>query len=221
MKEHIESMLAFQDNEDYSKERPHDTVLDVAIYVRVSTSEQTTENQIMELAEICERNKWWITHVYNETVSGTKPIDERPVLKQLIDDATRKKFSMMVVWSVDRVGRSLRHLVDVMTTLDELGCDIYSFKQAIRTDTSMGSMFFSLMGVMAQMETDIRKERQAIGIRRAKSQGIKFGRRKVVDEDLELEIVELRHKGKSLRFIANYVGISLGSVQRVRSSKSM
>ena len=127
----------------------------------------------------------------------------------------------MVVWSVDRVGRSLRHLVDVMTTLDELGCDIYSFKQAIRTDTSMGSMFFSLMGVMAQMETDIRKERQAIGIRRAKSQGIKFGRRKVVDEDLELEIVELRHKGKSLRFIANYVGISLGSVQRVCSSKSM
>ena len=193
---------------------------DVAIYVRVSTSEQTTENQLIELVDICERNKWNITKVYDETVSGTKSINERPVLKQMLDDASRKKFQMVVVWSVDRVGRSLKHLVSVMTHLDELGVDIYSYKQAIQTNTSMGSMFFSLMGVMAQMETDIRKERQTIGIKRALSQGVKFGRRKVVDEDTELEIVELRHKGKTLRYIAKKTGISLGSVQKVCSTKS-
>ena len=91
-------------------------------------------------------NKWNITKVYDETVSGTKSISERPVLKQMLDDASRKKFQMVVVWSVDRVGRSLKHLVSVMTHLDELGVDIYSYKQAIQTNTSMGSMFFSLMG---------------------------------------------------------------------------
>ena len=188
---------------------------DVAIYVRVSTSEQTTENQLIELVDICERNKWNITKVYDETVSGTKSISERPVLKQLLDDASRKKFQMVVVWSVDRVGRSLKHLVSVMTHLDELGVDIYSYKQAIQTNTSMGSMFFSLMGVMAQMETDIRKERQSIGIKRALSQGVKFGRKDVVDEDIELRIVELRHKNKSIRYIAKDTGISVGRVHRV------
>ena len=102
-----------------------------------------------------------------------------------------------------------------MTHLDELGVDIYSYKQAIQTNTSMGSMFFSLMGVMAQMETDIRKERQTIGIKRALSQGVKFGRKDVVDEDIELRIVELRHKNKSIRYIAKDVGISVGRVHRV------
>ena len=76
------------------------------------------------------------------------------------------------------------------------------------------------MGVMAQMETDIRKERQTIGIKRALSQGVKFGRRKVVDTDTELEIVEMRHNGKTLRYIAKKTGISLGSVQKVCSTKS-
>ena len=216
MKKHIERMVKSYAEDDVLE----DTVLDVAVYVRVSTSGQTTENQIIELSEICDRNKWNIVKVYNETVSGTKSITERPILKEMLDDASRKRFQMVVVWSVDRVGRSLKHLVSVMTHLDELGCYIYSFKQGIQTNTSMGSMFFSLMGVMAQMETDIRKERQTIGIKRALSQGVKFGRRKVVDTDTELEIVEMRHNGKTLRYIAKKTGISLGSVQKVCSTKS-
>ena len=187
----------------------------VAVYVRVSTLHQTTENQLMELTDVCKRNDWLIADVYNETVSGTKSVDDRGELKRLMGDAASGLFSMVVVWSVDRVGRSMKHLVSVMTYLDDVGCDIYSYKQSIRTDTHIGTMFFQLMGVMASMENNIRKERQMIGIKRAKKEGVVFGRKCVVDNDMELKIVELRHKGKSIRQIAKNVGISVGKTHQV------
>ena len=112
MNKHIEQIVKSYAEDDYVLE---DAVLDVAIYVRVSTSSQTTENQLIELAEVCERNKWHITNVYNETISGTKGVDERAELNRLMQDASRKRFSKVVVWSVDRVGRSMKHLVNVLS----------------------------------------------------------------------------------------------------------
>ena len=188
----------------------------VGVYIRVSTSQkQTTLNQRMELEDVCRRNDWEIVEVYDETISGTKSIDDRKELKRLLRDASSKYFDMVVVFSVCRIARSMTHLVSVMTHLDELGCDIYSHQQGIRTDTSMGRMFFQLCGVMAEVENSIRKDRQTIGIKRAKSQGVVFGRKRVVDEDMELKIVELRHKGKSVRAIAKNVGISVGRTHKV------
>jgi DNA invertase Pin-like site-specific DNA recombinase len=188
----------------------------VGVYLRVSTSQkQTTLNQQIELEDVCRRNNWEIVKIYDETISGTKSIDDRKELKRMLKDASSKYFDMVVVFSVCRIARSLSHLTSEMTHLDEIGCDIYSHQQGIRTDTSMGRMFFQLCGVMAEVENSIRKDRQTIGIKRAKSQGIKFGRKDVVDEDMELKIVELRHKGKSIRAIAKNVGISVGRVHRV------
>ena len=188
----------------------------VAMYVRVSTAQkQTTLNQQIELEDVCRRNDWEIVEVYDETISGTKSIDDRKELKRMLKDASSKYFDMVVVFSVCRIARSMTHLVSVMTHLDELGCDIYSHQQGIRTDTSMGRMFFQLMGCLSECEMSIRKDRQMIGIKRAKSQGIKFGRKDVVDEDMELKIVELRHKGKSIRAIAKNVGISVGRTHKV------
>ena len=220
MKKHIEQMVkSYEDDElGYVLE---DSVLDVAVYVRVSTTGQTTENQLIELSEVCDRNKWHITNVYNETISGTKGVDERAELNRLLQDASRKKFSKVVVWSVDRVGRSMKHLVTVLSQLKDLGCDIYSYKQAIDTSTTMGSSFFQIVGIFAELENNMRAERQKIGIKRAMSQGVKFGRRAVVDEDKELAIVELRHKGKSIRYIAKKIGISVGRTHQVCSSTSM
>ena len=220
MKKHIERMVkSYADDElGYTLD---DAVLDVAVYVRVSTSGQTTENQLIELSEVCERNKWHITNVYNETISGTKSVDERAELNRLLQDASRKKFDKVVVWSVDRVGRSMKHLVNVLSQLKDLGCDIYSYKQAIDTSTTMGSSFFHMVGIFAELENNMRAERQKIGIKRALSQGVKFGRKDVIDEDKELAIVELRHKGKSIRYIANKVGISVGRTHQVCSSMSM
>ena len=82
----------------------------VGVYVRVSTHQQTTENQLLELYEVCERNDWIIVDEYNETVSGTKGVNDRKELDRLLKDESRKKFEKVVEWSVDRVGRSMKHL---------------------------------------------------------------------------------------------------------------
>ena len=194
----------------------------VGVYLRVSTSQkQTTLNQRMELDEVCKRNDWNIVEYYDETISGTKSIDDRKELKRMLKDASSGFFDMVVVYSVCRMSRSMSSLISVMTHLDEIGCDIYSHQQGIRTDTSMGRMFFQIMGCLSEVEMSIRKDRQMIGIKRAKSQGIKFGRKDVVDEDKELAIYQLRHKGKSIRYIANKVGISVGRTHQVCSSMSM
>ena len=195
--------------------------LDVALFVRVSTSGQTTDNQIIELKEICERNKWNITKVYNETISGTKGADERSELSLMMKDASRKKFDKLVVWSVDRVGRSMKHLVSVLSQLKDLEVDIYSYKQGIDTSTTMGASFFHMVGIFSELEHNLRAERQKIGIKRAMQQGVKFGRKDVVDEDIEYQIYQLRSKGKSIRAIAKSVGISVGRTHQVCSSMSL
>ena len=193
----------------------------VAVYVRVSTQQQTTENQLLELYEVCERNDWTIVDEYNETVSGTKGVNDRKELDRMLKDASRKKFQKVVVWSVDRVGRSMKHLVSVLSQLKDLDIDIYSYKQGIDTSTTMGSSFFHMVGIFAELENNMRRERQIVGIKRALKDGIKFGRKDVVDEDKEYQIYQLRTKGKSIRAIAKEVGISVGRTHKVCSSLSI
>ena len=193
----------------------------VAVYVRVSTQQQTTENQLLELYEVCERNDWTIVDEYNETVSGTKGVNDRKELDRMLKDASRKKFQKVVVWSVDRVGRSMKHLVSVLSQLKDLDIDIYSYKQGIDTSTTMGSSFFHMVGIFAELENNMRRERQIVGIKRALKDGVKSGRKDVVDEDKEYQIWQLSTKGKSIRAIAKEVGISVGRTHKVCSSLSM
>ena len=193
----------------------------VAIYVRVSTIQQTTENQLLELYEVCERNDWSVVEEYNETVSGTKGVNDRKELERMLKDASRKKFDKVVIWSVDRLGRSMKHLVSVLSQLKDLDVDIYSYKQGIDTSTTMGSSFFHMVGIFAELENNMRRERQVIGIKRALRDGVKFGRKDVIDEDKEYEIYQLRTKGKSIRAIAKEVGISVGRTNQVCSSMSL
>ena len=206
MQKHIEKIVKSYENDEY--------VLDVAIYVRVSTASQTTENQLIELAEVCERNKWHITNVYNETISGTKGVDERAELNCLMQDASIKRFSKVVVWSVDRVGRSMKHLVNVLSQLKDLGCDIYSYKQAIDTSTTMGSSFFHMVGIFAELENNMRAERQKIGIRRALENGAKFGRKSIMTDKLVQSVVDLRRKGLSMRGVVTELNVSTTIVQK-------
>ena len=210
MKKHIERMVKSYVEDDALE----DTVLDVALYVRVSTTGQTTENQLIELSEVCDRNKWHITNVYNETISGTKGVDERAELNRLLQDASRKKFSKVVVWSVDRVGRSMKHLVTVLSQLKDLGCDIYSYKQAIDTSTTMGSSFFHMVGIFAELENNMRAERQKIGIKRAIDNGAKFGRKSIMTDKLVQSVIDLRRKGLSMRGIATQLDVSTTVVQK-------
>ena len=193
----------------------------VAIYVRVSTIQQTTENQLLELYEVCERNDWSVVEEYNETVSGTKGVNDRKELERMLKDASRKKFDKVVIWSVDRLGRSMKHLVSVLSQLKDLDVDIYSYKQGIDTSTTMGSSFFHMVGIFAELENNMRRERQIIGIKRALKDDIKFGRKDVVDEDKEYQIWQLRTICKSIRAIAKGVGISVGRTHKVCSSLSI
>ena len=210
MKKHIERMVESYAEDDVLE----DTVLDVAVYVRVSTSGQTTENQLIELSEVCDRNKWHITNVYNETISGTKSVDERAELNRLLQDATRKKFDKIVVWSVDRLGRSMKHLVNVLSQMKDVGVDVYSYKQGIDTSTTMGSSFFHMVGIFAELENNMRKERQKIGIRRALDNGAKFGRKSIMTDKLVQSVVDLRRKGLSMRGVATELNVSTTIVQK-------
>ena len=207
MKKHIDAMVKSYEEDD-------EFVLNVALYVRVSTSSQHTENQIYELKEICKRNRWNIVEIYDETISGIKGVNERKELNRMLEDATRKKFSKIVVWSVDRLSRSMKSLVNVLSQLKDIDCDIYSYQQGIDTSTTMGSSFFHMIGIFSELEHNIRKERQSIGIRRALENGAKFGRKSIMTDKLVKSVVDLRNQGLSMRKIATELNISTFVVQK-------
>ena len=193
--------------------------MNVGIYVRVSTLQQTTDNQILELYEVCERNDWIVVEEYNETVSGTKGESDRDELKRMLTDASRRKFDKLVVWSVDRLGRNMKHLVTVLSQMKDLDVDIYSYKQGIDTSTTMGSSFFYMVGIFAELENNMRSERQKIGIRRALESGAKFGRKSKLSKSVLTQIHSLREQGQSMRQISKELDISVATVHKGCSEK--
>ena len=189
-------------------------LLQVACYLRVSTLSQHSENQLIELLDVCNRNKWQITEIYEETISGTKGVDERYELNRMMHDACRKKFDKVVVWSVDRLGRSMKHLVSVLSQLDELNVDVFSYVQGIDTSTQFGKSMFQMVGIFAELENNMRADRQRIGIKRALDNGAKFGRKSIMNEELIKKINNLREEGHSMRNIANECDVSTTIVQK-------
>ena len=194
-------------------------ILDVCLYLRVSTIQQHNENQFEELNEICYRNKWNIVRVYDEKISGITQTQDRRGLKQMMLDAKRKRFDKVVVWSVDRMSRSMSHLVSCMSELRDTGCDIYSFRQGLDTGTDMGRSFFYMIGIFAELETNLRKERLKIGIKKAIDRGAKFGRKSIMTDALVKRIRRMRKDGQSMRMIAVQLKISTGTVQKACALK--
>ena len=193
----------------------------VAIYTRVSTQQQTVENQLLELYEVCERNDWTVVEEYSEVISGTKGVDERSELERMLIDASRKKFDKVVIWSVDRVARSMKHLIQVLSQLDDLDIDIYSYKQGIDTSTTMGKSFFHMVGIFAELEHNLLSERQKIGIKRALENGAKFGRKTIIDDLMISNVVPLREKGLSIRKIADQLDLNRGVVLKICQSNQV
>ena len=109
----------------------------------------------------------------------------------------------MVVWSVDRVARSMKHLIQVLSQLDDLDIDIYSFQQGIDTSTTMGKSFFHMVGIFAELENNLRSDRQKIGIKRALDNGAKFGRKTIINHLMVGSVVQERQDGLSIRKIAD------------------
>ena len=186
----------------------------VAIYTRVSTSDQTTQNQLMDLEEVIERNNWEVVEFYDEVISGTKGVDERFELARMLKDAQRKKFEKLIIWSVDRLGRNLKNIIRVLSDLQESGVEVYSYKQAIDTSSTMGRSFMAMVGIFAEIENDLRRERQSAGIKRALANGAKFGRKTVITDKFRDEAITYRDEGKSYKAIADLLKSNVATVHK-------
>lgn len=186
------------------------------IYARVSTNNgQTTENQIRELEEVATKAGWTITKVYNEQgVSGAKGRDQRPELDSLLKAVTRREVDIVLAWAVDRLGRSLQDLIGIMQEIKAAGADLYLHKQALDTTTPSGKAMFGMLGIFAEFERDMIRERVNAGLARAKAEGKKLGRPFLPDET-KSAIHKLKEEGESVRKIASRLGVGTSTVQRV------
>ncbi len=189
----------------------------VALYARVSTTDQSTESQLLDLRRYVSERDWNIFKEYvDEGISGTK--DSRPALNELMNDAKKRRFDVVLVWRFDRFARSTKHLILALEEFKNLGIDFVSYQENIDTSSPLGSAIFTIISAVAQLERDIIAERVRAGLRRAKENGKKLGRpRASVDTE---KIHWLRSKGLSLRAIAKETGVSRTTVSDVLSSSS-
>src|SRR5246127_611436 len=149
----------------------------VALYLRVSTSEQTVENQQRELEAVAERHGWNVVAVFADAgISGTKGRDKRPGYDSLCHGVARREFDLVAAWSVDRLGRSLQELVAFLGELHAKGVDLYLHAQGLDTSTPAGRALFQMLGVFAEFERAMIRERVNAGLARAKAQGKRLGR---------------------------------------------
>jgi DNA invertase Pin-like site-specific DNA recombinase len=193
----------------------------VAIYVRVSTNEQTTENQIRELTDWAGRAGHEIAHVFDDNgISGAKGRQHRKEFDKLLKGAVRREFDMVAAWSVDRLGRSLQDLIGFLQELHGAGVDLYLHQQALDTSTPSGKAMFQMMGVFAEFERSMISERVKSGLARAKSNGKTLGRPKV-SPDIEAQIHDLREQGMGILRIGKELGVGTSTVQRVVSGYQM
>jgi DNA invertase Pin-like site-specific DNA recombinase len=187
----------------------------VAIYLRVSTSKQETSNQRRELEAVAARSGWQIVKVYQDTgVSGAKGRDQRPGLDAMMKAVNSKEFDMVATWSVDRLGRSLTDLLWILQGLQDKGVDLFLHQQGLDTSTTAGKAMFQMLGVFAEFERGIIRERVNAGLARARANGTKLGRRPVKPA-VEARIRQLRAKGDGILKIGKKLGIGTSVVQRV------
>lgn len=191
----------------------------VAIYTRVSVGDrQTTENQERVLREVAARAGWEIVEVYcDHGVSGAKGRDKRPALDRMLKDATRRKFDMVMAWSVDRLGRSLQHLVGFLAELQAAGVDLFLDQQGLDTSTPAGRAMFQMAGVFAEFERAMIVARVNAGLATARAKGRKLGRPRTADRKTDA-IREALEAGGSVRKVALALGTSVGTVHRVKAS---
>ena len=187
----------------------------VALYARVSTDGQSTENQLRELRAAIARHGWNIAAEYvDHGISGAKGRKDRPRFDALLHAVARKEFDMVAAWSVDRLGRSLQDLVSFLGDLQSKKVDLYLHQQALDTSTPSGKAMFGMLGVFAEFERTIIQERVKAGLARARAKGTTLGRPKT-NAKIEQQIRNLAAKGVGKVKIARMLGIGVSVTQRV------
>jgi DNA invertase Pin-like site-specific DNA recombinase len=186
----------------------------VAIYARVSTTNhgQDASLQTCETRQFVEARGWKLADEYvDKGVSGAK--DSRPELNRLMADAKRRKFDVVLVWKLDRFGRSLRHLVNALAEFESLGIAFVSLSDNLDLSTASGRLMFNIIGAMAEFERELIRERVRAGMKNARAKGTRIGRpRANVDP---AQIARLRAQGLSWKKIAKQMGLGVGTLYRV------
>jgi DNA invertase Pin-like site-specific DNA recombinase len=186
-----------------------------ALYLRVSTDKQTIENQITALRQIAERRGWQVVEQYHDAgISGSKGRDGRPGLDQMLKDAQRRSFDVVMAWAIDRLGRSLIDLLGTIQTLEACGVDLYLDQQSIDTTTPAGKLMFQVCGAFAEFERSMIRQRVHAGLKRAVEQGKQLGRPKI-ESELEKRIQSQLRAGKGILKVAKELGVGTGTVHRI------
>ncbi|MFH1933350.1 MAG: recombinase family protein [Pseudomonadota bacterium] len=184
----------------------------VAIYARVSTDKQTTDPQLAELREFVQRSGWNIHHEYIDH-GYTGANTNRPAFTRMMTDAHQKKFDMLLVWKLDRLGRSLRDLITTLDELGHLGIDFISYENQLDTSTPTGKLVFHVIGAVAEFERDIIRERVVAGLANARRKGKRLGRPPVSMATIE-RAKALRARGLSFRKIGKKLKINEGTIRK-------
>jgi DNA invertase Pin-like site-specific DNA recombinase len=189
----------------------------VGIYLRVSTKDQTTENQLRELRQVAERAGWDVVQVFEDAgISGAKGRDQRPALDALLKAVARREVDLVAAWSVDRLGRSMQDLVAFLEDLKGHKADLYLHQQALDTTTPSGRALFGMLAVFAEFERSMIQDRVNAGLARARAQGKRLGR-PTVGAGTEAKVRELRAGGMGIVKVAKTLGIGVSAVQRIAS----
>ena len=182
------------------------------LYLRVSTVGQSPENQVYDLRQLAQQRSFTVVEQYvDHAVSGTR--SSRPALNRLMHDAQRGKIDVVMVWSFDRMARSVGHLIQVIDQLQQLGIEFLSFREAIDTHGPLGRAVMVILGAIAELERSLIVERVRAGLRRAQLEGRRLGRRPLVLD--RAEIARAWKSGMPLRKLAALHGCSRSTVQRL------
>lgn len=188
----------------------------VCLYSRVSTEKQTCENQLIELRQTAERLGYTVVQEYvDHAISGMKGRDERPSLDRMLKDASTKKFEMVMIFDITRLGRSLQHCVETLNYLNSIGVDLFFQKQSIDTSTPVGRLTFSLLASLGEYERELIRERIIAGVNRAKESGKKLGRPSSVTDGMKNAIQILRDKGMGIVAISRQLNCGVGTIYKV------
>lgn len=185
----------------------------VCLYCRVSTTHQTSENQLRELRAVAERMGYEIVSEFIDNgISGSKSRKDRPALDEMMKLATQRKFEMVMCWSIDRLGRSLQHLVEILNELQSMKIDLFFMQQGMDTTTPSGRMIFSVFGAIGEFERNLIRERVIAGQQRAKASGVHIGRPTKMNDGMRSAIKAMHENGMSIRQIAKSCKVGIGTV---------
>jgi len=184
----------------------------VAIYGRVSTDKQKVDMQLRELGDFVKRSGWKIYKKFVDqgyTGANTK----RPTFIEMMNEARKRRFDILLVWKLDRVSRSLKDLINTLDELGSLGIDFISYENNLDTSNPIGKLVFQIIGAVAEFEKDIIRERVIAGLNNARHKGKILGRPSVLDSIIE-KAKSLRRKGLSFRKIGKELGVDEGTVRK-------